>query len=114
MILRDKFTLYSNCRACIAITIIYAQNKLRIEIKKWSIDAVTDSDKLASCLHAVFVLYVAGVNTLMISSPNELWDEKQLREDNFSFLNKTGVISTCIKTEISDSPVFWRNSANPS
>ena len=44
--------------------------------------------KLANQLHTT------GVNTLVISSQNELFDEKQLGKDCFSFVNTTCVMTT--------------------
>ena len=46
-------------------------------INKLRVHAVTDSDKLALWLRAFFVLFIAGVN-ILISSQNELWDEKKI------------------------------------
>ena len=50
-------------------------------IKKLSIDALADSEKLALWLHAfvLFCIGIAGVNTLKKSSQNELRDEKQIK-----------------------------------
>ena len=53
-------------------------------IKKLSIDAITDSDKLALWLHAFFVLcrYICCQH-FEKSSQNELQDEKQIKRRSY-------------------------------
>ena len=40
---------------------------------------------IQTLLHAFFVSYIAGVNILIISSQNELWDEKKIKRILFQF-----------------------------
>ena len=45
----------------------------------------------------IYFFLQAGPNTLVISSQNELLDEKQWREDYSSLVNKTCIICAWIK-----------------
>ena len=86
-------------------------SKTQLLLKKLSIDALTDSDKLALWLHAfLFSIDIAGVNTPKKSSQNELRNEKQIKRlylDHTLFFIRTSNFQE-LSAQAGLFLIFWR------